>query len=61
MTLPPPISMMDWTPPPPLACSLTPIHAPTPCSATTITLHFNFMQLNEFLGKHVVRDLAVLG
>ena len=22
--------MMDWTPPPPLACSLTPIHAPTP-------------------------------
>ena len=26
----PPISMMDWTPPPPLACSLTPIHAPTP-------------------------------
>ena len=21
--------MMDWTPPPPLACSLTPIHAPT--------------------------------
>ena len=29
MTLPP-ISMMDWTPPPPLACSLTPIHAPTP-------------------------------
>ena len=21
---------MDWTPPPPLACSLTPIHAPTP-------------------------------
>ena len=23
----PPISMMDWTPPPPLACSLTPIHA----------------------------------
>ena len=27
---PPPISMMDWTPPPPLACSLTPIHAPTP-------------------------------
>ena len=25
-----PISMMDWTPPPPLACSLTPIHAPTP-------------------------------
>ena len=35
----PPISMMDWTPPPPLACSLTPIHAPTPrgrynCSLT---------------------------
>ena len=29
-TSPPPISMMDWTPPPPLACSLTPIHAPTP-------------------------------
>ena len=26
----PPISMMDWPPPPPLACSLTPIHAPTP-------------------------------
>ena len=26
----PPISMMDWTPPPPLACPLTPIHAPTP-------------------------------
>ena len=26
----PPISMMDWTLPPPLACSLTPIHAPTP-------------------------------
>ena len=25
--------MMDWTPPPPLACSLTPIHAPTPLSA----------------------------
>ena len=24
--------MMDWTPPPPLACSLTPIHAPTPFS-----------------------------
>ena len=24
--------MMDWTPPPPLACSLTPIHAPTPLS-----------------------------
>ena len=22
--------MMDWTPPPPLACPLTPIHAPTP-------------------------------
>ena len=22
--------MMDWTPPSPLACSLTPIHAPTP-------------------------------
>ena len=22
--------MMDWTPPTPLACSLTPIHAPTP-------------------------------
>ena len=22
--------MMDWSPPPPLACSLTPIHAPTP-------------------------------
>ena len=22
--------MMDWTPPPPLACSRTPIHAPTP-------------------------------
>ena len=22
--------MMDCTPPPPLACSLTPIHAPTP-------------------------------
>ena len=28
----PPISMMGWTPPPPLACSLTPIHAPTPCT-----------------------------
>ena len=27
---PPRFSMMDWTPPPPLACSLTPIHAPTP-------------------------------
>ena len=25
--------MMDWTPPPPLACSLTPIHAPTPLAA----------------------------
>ena len=25
--------MMDWTPPPPLACSLTPIHAPTPSTA----------------------------
>ena len=24
---------MDWTPPPPLACSLTPIHAPTPLEA----------------------------
>ena len=24
--------MMDWTPPPPLACSLTPIHAPTALS-----------------------------
>ena len=33
-TLPPPISMMDWTPPPPLACSLTPIHAPTPLQTT---------------------------
>ena len=30
----PPISMMDWTPPPPLACSLTPIHAPTPLFRT---------------------------
>ena len=28
--------MMDWTPPPPLACSLTPIHAPTPNDANTI-------------------------
>ena len=27
--------MMDWTPPPPLACSLTPIHAPTPCLSIT--------------------------
>ena len=26
----PPISMMDRNPPSPLACSLTPIHAPTP-------------------------------
>ena len=25
--------MMDWTPPPPRACSLTPIHAPTPLEA----------------------------
>ena len=29
--------MMDWTPPPPLACSLTPIHAPTPpCSVAQL-------------------------
>ena len=27
--------MMDWTPPPPLACSLTPIHAPTPRSTAS--------------------------
>ena len=27
--------MMDWTPPPPLACSLTPIHAPTPSGEVT--------------------------
>ena len=32
----PPISMMDWTPPPPLACSLTPIHAPTPRSGAVV-------------------------
>ena len=37
VTLPPPISMMDWTPPPPLACSLTPIHAPTPPRKTAYT------------------------
>ncbi len=28
--------MMDWTPPPPLACSLTPIHAPTPLTVVAL-------------------------
>ena len=28
--------MMDWTPPPPLACALTPIHAPTPIENATV-------------------------
>ena len=30
--------MMDWTPPPPLACSLTPIHAPTPQFSVTVAV-----------------------
>ena len=32
--------MMDWTPPPPLACSLTPIHAPTPRYAAMLATCF---------------------
>ena len=28
--------MMDWTPPPPLACSLTPIHGPTPLQDSSV-------------------------
>ena len=50
MTLPPPIFMVDWTPPPPLACSLTPIHAPTP--------QFADQQGVERLDQHV-RQLQI--
>ena len=42
---------MDWTPPPPLACSLTPIHAPTPLFRTNTT---DFCTLNS----PARRDLA---
>ena len=53
----PPISMMDWTPPPPLACSLTPIHAPTPiievksCRASDAVIWKDFETLIRFTNE----------
>ncbi len=41
--------MMDWTPPPPLACSLTPIHAPTPNDGDIDVLVNNNGQAAELL------------
>ena len=41
--------MMDWTPPPPLACSLTPIHAPTPIFVNAMHGHrIDYVRVSSF-------------